>query len=202
MASLNKVMIIGNLGRDPEVSYTPAGMAIAKLAIATTDVWNDKSTGEKRERTEWHRITFFGKQAETVGRYLSKGRQIYVEGRLQTSSYEKDGITRYSTDIIASGFQFLGNKNEGASQGGGFQQQNNGFQGGGQGGGFQNQNNAGFQNNAAPQQQAGGFSNNPTPQNDGGFQQNAGGFSQNPPPADGFGGDQGFQNPPDDDIPF
>lgn len=184
MASLNKVMLIGNLGRDPEVSYTPGGMAIAKLNIATTDTWNDKATGERKDRTEWHRVTFFGKQAETVGRYLSKGRQIYVEGRLQTSSYEKDGVTRYFTDIIASSFQFIGSRNEGAGQfQGGGQQPNQNFNSGG--GGFQNA--GGFQNNS-------NFQNAP-PQPDPGFNQGGGGdpFPQ--------GGDPGFQ-PPDDDIPF
>ncbi|GAB6095527.1 hypothetical protein JCM14469_17790 [Desulfatiferula olefinivorans] len=197
MASLNKVMLIGNLGRDPEVSYTPSGMAVARFSIATTDVWNDKASGEKKEKTEWHRIVAFAKLAETCGRYLTKGKQVYIEGRLQTTSYEKDGITRYSTDIIASTMQFLGQKGDGGFQGqnaggGGFQQ-NSGFQGGGQGfqggGGFQNPN-AGFQNTS------------------GGFQQpnrpaQGSGFNQPPQPDyDPFGGDPGFQPPPDDEIPF
>lgn len=181
MASLNKCLIIGNLGRDPEVSYTPSGKAVAKLAIATTDRWTDKNTGEKKERTEWHRVTFFGKQAETVGKYLSKGKQIYVEGRLQTSSYEKDGITRYSTDIIASSFQFLGTKSD--------QNQNNGQQNAFNQ--FNNQNqNSGFNQQPQQPQQNSGFQNNSAPQNNGGFQQNTG------------GGPSGFQSPPDDDIPF
>ena len=185
MAGLNKVMIIGNLGRDPEVTYTQSGVAIAKITVATSETWNDKSSGEKREKTEWHRITFFGKQAETIGRYMSKGSQIYVEGRLQTSQYEKDGVTRYSTDIIANNFQFIGSKG-----GGNFQQQ-------GQQGGFQQpQNNDGGFQQGAPQQQQGGFQQ-PPPQQQGGFQQQ---------PQNDFGqGDQqggGFQGPPDDDIPF
>lgn len=182
MASLNKVMLIGNLGRDPEVSYTPAGMAIAKIALATTETWNDKATGEKKEKTEWHRVTFFGKQAETVGRYMAKGRQIYVEGRLQTTSYEKDGITRYTTDIIAANFQFLGTKGEGSFQGpnagGGNYQPNNAPQGGG----FQKPN-AGFQQPNRPPQ------NNPNHQ-------------PPQPDYDPYGADQGFHQPPDDDIPF
>ena len=151
MAGLNKVMIIGRLGRDPEVTYTQSGMAVAKIAVATSESWNDKSTGERREKTEWHRITFFGKPAETIGRYMSKGREIYVEGRLQTNQYEKDGITRYSTDIIANNFQFIGGQGQG--QGGGAPQQQ------GQGGFQQPQNNTGFQQ----QQQQGGFQQ---PQND------------------------------------
>lgn len=203
MASLNKVMIIGNLGRDPEVSYTPGGLAITKLSVATTDVRNDRNTGERQERTEWHRITLFGKLAETAGRYLSKGRQVYVEGRLQTSQYEKDGITRYSTDIIASDVRFLGSRGEGAGAGagagGGFgQQQSGGFGGGGynqqQSQPQQNQGYGGAggypgsYNQAPPQQQQPA-----QPQN--GFDQNGGGGF-------GGGGDAGFTNPPDDDIPF
>ncbi len=182
MAGLNKVMIIGNLGRDPEVTYTQSGVAIAKIAVATSEAWTDKASGEKREKTEWHRITFFGKPAETIGRYMSKGSQIYVEGRLQTSQYEKDGITRYSTDIIASNFQFIGSK------GGGVQQQ------GQQGGGFQQpQSNGGFQQQAPPAQQ-GGYQQQPQSSQTGGFQQ---------PPNDFASGDQqGYQGPPDDDIPF
>ena len=133
MAGLNKVMIIGNLGRDPETTYTQAGAAICKIAVATSETWNDKNTGEKREKTEWHRITSFGKQAETVEKHFSKGMQIYVEGKLQTSQYEKNGVTHYSTDIIMDKFLFIGNKNEKPGQGqqpqqnkGGFQQQQQG----------------------------------------------------------------------------
>lgn len=142
MAGVNRVFILGNLGRDPEVTYIQAGTAICKIAVATSETWNDKNTGEKKEKTEWHRITFFGKQAETVGQYMKKGSQIYVEGKLQTTKYEKDGITRYSTDIIANNFQFIGNKsdNQQQPQQGGYQQSQN------QGGGFQQQNNSGFNN--------------------------------------------------------
>ena len=110
MAGINKVILIGNLGRDPEVRYTQGGTAVASFSIATSERWTDRDTGETRERTEWHRIVAFGKLGERCGEYLSKGRQVYVEGRLQTSSYEKDGITRYTTDIIASVVQFLGTK--------------------------------------------------------------------------------------------
>ena len=107
---INKAILIGNLGRDPEVSYTPSGTAVAKFNIATSERWKDKNTGEMQERTEWHRITAFGKLGEICGEYLSKGRQVYIEGRIQTSSWEKDGVTRYSTEIIASDVQFLGGR--------------------------------------------------------------------------------------------
>jgi len=112
MAGLNKVILIGNLGRDPEVSYTPAGLAVARFSIATSEAWNDKASGEKREKTEWHRIVAFGRLGEICGEYLVKGKQVYIEGRLQTSSWEKDGITRYSTDIIASEMKMLGARDD------------------------------------------------------------------------------------------
>jgi len=115
MASLNKVMIIGGLGKDPEISYTPAGMAVARFSVATKEVWKD-SNGEKKEKTEWHRVVVFASQAENCGRYLTKGKQVYVEGRLQTSEYEKDGVKRYSTDIIANVIQFLSPKGDGGKQ--------------------------------------------------------------------------------------
>ena len=117
MSGLNKVMIIGNLGRDPEGSYTQSGVAVCKITVATSEQWTDKTSGDKKEKTEWHRITLFGKQAETVNQYTKKGSQIYVEGKLQTSQYEKDGITRYSTDIIANNFQFIGSKSDNQSAG-------------------------------------------------------------------------------------
>lgn len=116
MASVNKVIIIGNLGRDPEIRYSKEEMAICKLNIATTRTWTDKTSKEKHEETEWHRVTVFGKQGESCGKYLSKGRQCYVEGRLKTTSYEdKDGVKKYSTDIIADTVQFLGGKDGGSS---------------------------------------------------------------------------------------
>jgi single-strand DNA-binding protein len=107
---INKVTLVGNLGRDPEVSYTPSGMAVAKFSIATSEKWKDKNSGEMQERTEWHRITAFGRLGEICGEYLSKGRQVYIEGRLQTSSWEKDGVKRYSTDIIANEMKMLGSR--------------------------------------------------------------------------------------------
>jgi single-strand DNA-binding protein len=120
MAGINKVIIIGRLGNDPEVRYTPSGAAVAKFSVATSEEWKDKNTGEKKERTEWHRITAWGKLGEICGEYLAKGRQVYVEGRLQTSSYDdKDGVKRYSTEIVASDVQFLGSKESGGSRSGG-----------------------------------------------------------------------------------
>ena len=110
MSGLNKVMLIGRLGRDPELRYTPSGLAIANFSIATSEQWKDKDSGEKKERTEWHRIVVFGKLGELCGEYLAKGRQAYIEGRLQTRSWEKDGVTRYTTEIVASDIQFLGAK--------------------------------------------------------------------------------------------
>ena len=124
MASLNKVMLIGRLGRDPEIRYSQQGLAVVNFSIATNEYWTDKNTGDRQEKTEWHNIVVFGKQAETCEKYLSKGKEVYIEGRLQTSNYEKDGQTHYNTKIVASNFQFLGGKQD--SQGGG-----GGYQGGG-----------------------------------------------------------------------
>jgi len=110
MAGINKVILVGNLGNDPEVRYTPDGTAVANFSIATSDEWTDKDTGEKKQRTEWHRIVAWRRLGEICGEYLSKGRQVYVEGKLQTRSWEKDGVTRYTTEIIASDVQFLGTR--------------------------------------------------------------------------------------------
>ncbi len=112
MASLNKVMLIGNLGRDPEIRYSQQGLAVVNFSLATSEQWTDKGSGDKQEKTEWHRIVVFGKQAEICEKYLSKGSSIYIEGRLQTRSYEKDGQTHYITEIVASNFQFLGGKSD------------------------------------------------------------------------------------------
>jgi single-strand DNA-binding protein len=120
MAGINKVIIIGRLGNDPEVRYTPSGAAVARFSVATSEEWKDKNSGEKKERTEWHRVTAWGKLGEICGEYLSKGRQVYVEGRLQTSSYDdKDGVKRYSTEIVASDVQFLGSRESGGGRPGG-----------------------------------------------------------------------------------
>ena len=115
MASVNKVILVGNLGRDPEVRYMPSGDAMANLNIATTDTWKDKG-GEKQERTEWHRVVMFGKQAEIAGEYLKKGSQVYIEGRLQTRKWtDKSNIERYTTEIIADRMQMLGSRTSGGS---------------------------------------------------------------------------------------
>ncbi len=113
MGSLNKVLIIGNLGQDPDVRFLPSGDAVVNLSVATTDRWKDKQTGEDRERVEWHRISFFGRRAEVIGEFFSKGDPIFVEGSLQTRKYEKDGVTHYATDIKGRDFQFLKAKGEG-----------------------------------------------------------------------------------------
>lgn len=120
MAGVNKAILIGNLGKDPEVRYTPDGTAVANFSIATSEQWKDKATGEKREKTEWHRIVAFRRLGEICGEYLSKGRQVYIEGRIQTRDWEdKDGIKRYSTEIVASQMQMLGSRDDfGGSRGG------------------------------------------------------------------------------------
>ena len=116
---INKVILVGNLGADPEVRYTTSGTAIASLSIATSESWTDKQSGEKQERTEWHRVKMFGRLAEISGEYLKKGRQIYIEGSLRTDKYtDKAGVEKYSTDIIANEMQMLGG-NEGMAGGGG-----------------------------------------------------------------------------------
>jgi single-strand DNA-binding protein len=115
MASVNKVILVGNLGRDPETRYTTSGDAVTNIRLATTDTWKDKA-GEKQERTEWHNIVFYGRQAEIAGEYLKKGRQIYVEGRLQTRKWQdKEGQDRYTTEIIADRMQMLGSREGGAT---------------------------------------------------------------------------------------
>jgi single-strand DNA-binding protein len=112
MASVNKVILVGNLGRDPEVRYMPNGEAVCNFSIATTENWKDKS-GVKQEKTEWHNIVMYRRLAEIAGEYLKKGRPVYVEGRLQTRKWEKDGVTRYSTEIIGDQMQMLGTKGDG-----------------------------------------------------------------------------------------
>lgn len=107
MAGVNKVIVLGNLGADPELRSSPSGVTTCRLSIATSMNWTDKNSGEKKEKTEWHRVVFFGRSAEVIDQYLKKGQQLYIEGRLQTSKYEKDGIERYSTDIIGESFNFI-----------------------------------------------------------------------------------------------
>jgi len=111
MGSLNKVQLIGNLGKDPELQYTQSGMAVAHFPLATTETFTDKNTGDKKEDVTWHNVTLFGKMAETLTQYLDKGKQIYVEGKIRNSSYDdKDGIKRYKTEVIANNIVLLGKK--------------------------------------------------------------------------------------------
>lgn len=118
MASVNKVILVGNLGRDPEVRYSPDGAAICNVSIATTSQWKDKASGEKREETEWHRVVMYNRLAEIAGEYLKKGRSVYIEGRLKTRKWQdKDtGADRYSTEIVADQMQMLGGR-EGGGEG-------------------------------------------------------------------------------------
>ena len=172
---INKVILVGNLGADPETRFTANGGAITNIRLATSESWKDKQTGENQERTEWHRVVLFGKLGEIAGEYLKKGRQVYIEGSLRTNKYtDKDGIERYSTDIVANEMQMLGGPGGGGEGGysrGGDEGYSRGGSGGGAGGGY----NRG--------ERSGGASRAP--------QQNA--PSRQAPPADSF---------EDDDIPF
>lgn len=115
MASVNKVIILGNLGRDPEMRYTPSGSAICSLRVATTRNWKSKDSGERVEETEWHSVVMYDRQAEIAGEYLKKGRPVYIEGRLKTRKYtDKDGVEKYATDIVATEMQLLGGREGGA----------------------------------------------------------------------------------------
>jgi single-strand DNA-binding protein len=116
MASINKVILIGNLGRDPEVRYSADGAAVCTISIATTSTWKDKNTGEKKEETEWHRVVFYNRLAEIAGEYLKKGRSVYIEGRLKTRKWQdKDGQEKYTTEIIADQMQMLGGREGGSA---------------------------------------------------------------------------------------
>ena len=129
---INKVILVGNLGADPETRFTTAGGAVTNIRLATSEQWRDKQTGENQERTEWHRVVLFGKLGEIAGEYLKKGRQVYIEGSLRTNKYtDKDGIERYTTDIVANEMQMLGG---GGGEGGGYNR-DRGERGGGGGGG-------------------------------------------------------------------
>lgn len=158
MASVNKVIIVGNLGRDPETRYMPNGEAVTNVAVATTESWRDKNTGDKKEITEWHRITFYRKLAEIAGQYLKKGSQVYVEGRLQTRKWtDKDGVERYTTEIIADTMQMLGGRAGGG--GGAASMDDGGFgggasYGGGNGGNGGGNSGGGSYGGGAPRQQA------------------------------------------------
>jgi single-strand DNA-binding protein len=186
---INKVIVVGNLGADPETRYTSSGSAITSLRIATSEQWTDKQSGEKQERTEWHRVKLFGRLAEISGEYLKKGRQVYIEGSLRTDKYtDKDGVERYSTDIIANEMQMLGGGSEGGGGGGA---------GGGGGGGYRDR----PQQGGGGQRQGGGNYQGGGNNYGGGQSQSRGGGNQGapsrqapPPPAD--------NNFDDDDIPF
>ena len=120
MASVNKVILVGNLGRDPEVRYSAEGSAICNISIATTSQWKDRTSGERREETEWHRVVFYNRLAEIAGEYLRKGRPVYVEGRLRTRKWTgQDGQERFTTEIIAEQMQMLGGRDGGGDMGGG-----------------------------------------------------------------------------------
>ena len=115
---VNKCIIVGNLGKEPEMRYTASGGAIANITVATSETWKDKQSGESKEKTEWHKVTFFGKLAEIVGEYLHKGSKVYIEGRLETNKWQdKDGADRYTTSIIAKEMQMLDSKQSGSQSG-------------------------------------------------------------------------------------
>ncbi len=114
MASVNKVILMGNLGRDPEVRYSPDGAAVCNVSIATTSSWKDKTSGERREETEWHRVVFYNRLAEIAGEYLKKGRPVYVEGRIKTRKWQnKEGVDQYTTEVVADNMQLLGGRDGG-----------------------------------------------------------------------------------------
>jgi len=170
---VNKVILIGNLGADPETRFMPSGGAVTNVRLATSETWKDKQSGQMQERTEWHRVVFFNKLGEIAGEYLKKGSKVYIEGSIRTRKWQgQDGQDRYTTEIVANEMQMLDGRGDGGGgQGGGYASQGNQ-------GGYQNQNENYGGGNAAPQQ-----NQNPGPN------QNQGGFSG---PADDF----------DDDIPF
>ena len=228
---VNKVILVGNLGQDPEVRYMPNGNGVANISIATTDSWKDKNTGQMQERTEWHRVVLFGKLAEVAGEYLRKGSQVYIEGRLQTRKWtDQSGQEKYTTEIVVDmggQMQMLGSRG-GDQQGGGYQggQSQGGYQGGQQqGGGYgggsqqaQSNNSYAPQQQSAPAQQQQRPQQQPAPQQQsnnqygGGYnqqQQNnapqqGGGFAPKPQNAP-QGGASNPMEPPidfDDDIPF
>ena len=195
---VNKVIIIGNLGQDPEVRFAPSGTAFANFTVATSETWKDKQSGEQKENTEWHRISIVGKLAEIASEYLKKGSKVYIEGKLQTRKWtNKEGQDQYTTEVVVDGFngqmQMLDSRQQG--QGGG--QQNSGYQGQSQQnqGGYNQGQQGGYQQNQGQQnarQQQGGYQT-PAQQNQGGYQapaQQQGGYQQN------NGGQQqgGYQN--------
>ncbi|AEG70271.1 single-stranded DNA-binding protein [Ralstonia solanacearum] len=178
MASVNKVIIVGNLGADPETRYMPSGDAVTNIRVATTDRYKDKASGEMKEATEWHRIAFFGRLAEIAGEYLKKGSQVYVEGRLKTRQWEKDGQKQYSTEIVAEQMQMLGGRQGMGGEGGG-------------GGGYSRGESSGGGGYGGGRAQSGGMSRG----EGGGGGQQGGGARRQQAPSNGF-------EDMDDDIPF
>ena len=193
MSSVNKVILVGNLGADPEVRYTQGGAAVATLRIATTEVWNDKD-GQRQERTEWHHVSVWGKQAEHCGQYLAKGRQVYIEGNLRSREYtDKEGVLRKVWEISANQVTFLGGGERGAGGGGG--QGGGGQGGGGQGGqGGGGQGGGGWSGGRGGQGGARGGGGQGGGGQGGGGQGGGGGWGQTEP-----GPGPGFE---DDPIPF
>ncbi|HSG53750.1 MAG TPA: single-stranded DNA-binding protein [Rheinheimera sp.] len=201
---INKVILIGNLGTDPEVRYMPQGGAVANLTVATSESWTDKATNEKKEQTEWHRVVIYQRLAEIAGEYLRKGSKVYIEGKLKTRKWQdKDGVERYTTEIIANELQMLDGRGEGQQQSGGMGGQQGGYQkpAAPQGGYQQAAPQQNFQQPAQPAYQQAAPA--------GGYQQQQGGYQQRPQQA-------GYQQPAqpqqrapmeppidfDDDIPF
>lgn len=167
MASVNKVILVGNLGADPEVRYLPSGDAVANIRLATTDRYKDKASGEFKEVTEWHRVAFFGRLAEIVNEYLKKGSAVYIEGRLRTRKWQaQDGTERYSTEIVADQMQMLGGRG-GAGGGGGGGSDEGSYGGGGGGGGYGG--GGGRAGGGAPQQQRSAPASRPSAPAAGGF---------------------------------
>jgi single-strand DNA-binding protein len=185
---VNKVILVGTCGQDPEVRYLPNGNAVTNLSLATSEQWTDKQSGQKVERTEWHRVSMFGKVAEIAGEYLRKGSQVYIEGKLQTREWEKDGIKRYTTEIVVDmqgTMQLLGGRPQGDQN----------AQGGGNGGGNNYQQSAPRQQAPRPQQSA--------PQQSGNGGNNGGGnTSQRPAPQQSAPQPAPDFDSFDDDIPF
>lgn len=186
---VNKVILVGNLGSDPENKYLPSGSSVSEFSVATTRAWKNKDSGQQTEETEWHRITAFGRQAEICGEYLRKGSQVYIEGRLKTDKWQdQQGNTRYTTKVVMENMQMLGGRGGSAPMGGGGGQSQPAAQAGGQGGG-QGSGQGGW--GGGQQQQ---------PQNQGWNPQPTGGQGGGQAPAGGQGGaDTGII---DDDIPF
>ncbi|MBZ5488589.1 single-stranded DNA-binding protein [Halomonas aquamarina] len=212
---INKVILIGNLGQDPEVRFTPSGTAVANLNLATSDTWMDRQSGQRQERTEWHRVVLFNKTAEIAQQYLKKGSKVYIEGRLQTRKWQdQNGQDRYSTEIVANDMQMLdgrggdfqggGAPQNGYGNGGGYAQQNGAPQGNHYGGqGYQNQGhqNQGHQNQGAPQQGNPSQGGQPAPRPQPAPQQ--GGAPQQGQQNNNFGApDPGSFDDFDDEIPF